>query len=238
MSTIKRIKTSGSKSASLAKKPIKRKLTESTKISKKTTKRKLNEDIEGLDDLGSQFDGQPASPTQTAPTSPLSANTAVKTPKKRGPKPKTNEVRPDDEAMNNRWKKLYAGMSEAEVDQLEKVLDEIETNPGSDITINDAFIKNDTKRRFASNLVKSTEFTDDEKYVLCLLMGIPLTWVTNSEVPLEVIGKMLGGISKQAVFGICDRAIKKMQANAGMKNPTGMKAFKGMKMGKVDLPSI
>ena len=53
MSIIKRIKISGSKSASLAKKPIKRKLTESTKISKKTTKRKLNEDIEGLDDLGS-----------------------------------------------------------------------------------------------------------------------------------------------------------------------------------------
>lgn len=237
MSIIKRIKISGSKSASLAKKPIKRKLTESTKISKKTTKRKLNEDIEGLDDLGSQFDGQPASPTQAAPN-PRSANTAVKTPKKRGPKPKTNQVRPDDEAMNNRWRKLYAGMSDAEVDQLENVLDEIETNPGSDITINDAFINNKTKHLFAANLVKSTEFTDDEKYVLCLLMGIPLTWVTNSEVPLEVIGKILGGISKQAVYGICDRAIKKMQANAGMKNPTGMKAFKGMKMGKVDLPSI
>lgn len=114
MSTI-RIKIPKSKSASLAKKPIKRKLTESTKTSKKTTKRKLNEDIEGLDDLGSQFDGQPASPAKTAPTSPA-ANTAVKTPKKRGPKPKTNEVRPDNEAMNNRWRKLYAGMSDDEVD--------------------------------------------------------------------------------------------------------------------------
>lgn len=236
MSTIKRIKTSGSKSASLAKKSIKRKLIES--ISKKTSKRKLNEDIEGLDDLGSQFDGQPTPSPAAKNTTTTAAQTAVKTPKKRGPKPKTDEVRPDNEEINNRWKKLYAGMTQEEIDQLEKVLDEIETNPGSDITINDAFVKNNTKRLFASNLVKSTEFTADEKYVLCLLMGIPLTWVTNSEVPLEVIGKMLGGISKQAVFGICDRAIKKMQANAGMKNPTGMKAFKGMKMGKVDMPSI
>lgn len=115
MSTIKRIKTSRSKSASLAKKPIKRKLTEST--SKKTSKRKLNEDIEGLDDLGSQFDGQPASPSPAAKgPSAAVAQTAVKTPKKRGPKPKTDEVRPDDEEMNNRWKKLYAGMTKEEVD--------------------------------------------------------------------------------------------------------------------------
>lgn len=240
MSTIKRIKTSRSNSASLAKKPIKRKLTESiyNKSSKKTAKRKLNEDIEGLDDLGSQFDGQPTPSPAAKDNTTAAAQTAVKVPKKRGPKPKTDEVRPDSDEMNNRWKKLYAGMTQEEINQLEKVLDEIETNPGSDITINDAFVKNNTKRLFASNLVKSTEFTDDEKYVLCLLMGIPLTWVTNSEVPLEVIGKMLGGISKQAVFGICDRAIKKMQANAGMKNPTGMKAFKGMKMGKVDMPSV
>lgn len=237
MSTIKRIKIRSS-----AKKPNKRKINESIKSTKRgiILKYKINEDIEGLDDLGSQFDGQPTPSASLAAknTTTAAAQTAVKTPKKRGPKPKTDEVRPDDEEMNNRWKKLYAGMTKEEIDQLEKVLDEIETNPGSDITINDAFVKNNTKRLFASNLVKSTEFTADEKYVLCLLMGIPLTWVTNSEVPLEVIGKMLGGISKQAVFGICDRAIKKMQANAGMKNPTGMKAFKGMKMGKVDMPSV
>lgn len=217
-----------------------------SKIKMKKLKKPIKEanddfDLDALDTQFDDIDGADVT-NQAIIDAKRAAQKDVEREKKlnKPPKRKRGELRPDDEDMLTRWDKLYTGMSDEEIGQIEKTLNAIEADSAgkSSITINDAFLKESTKRTFVANLMRSKEFSAEEKYILCLLMGIPLTWVNGSEVPLEIIGKIIG-VTKPGVLAICDRAIKKLQAKAGMKNPTGMKAFKGMKIGKpTDMPDL